>query len=124
MSADAGSTDPLLSVSGLAVAIAFIHKRPEYFAHVLGELLFWLGSDKICFGSDYAIWSPKWITEQFANFALPESVAREKGVSFGVEDKRKILGLNMARLYDIDIDAKKRCCAPAPSRGQPQMAAE
>ena len=110
--------------AGLAVAIAFIHKRPEYFAHVLGELLFWLGSDKICFGSDYAIWSPKWITEQFANFALPESVAREKGVSFGVEDKRKILGLNMARLYDIDIDAKKRFIAREPSRGQPQMAAE
>ena len=93
--------------AGLAVALPFIHKRPEYFAHILGELLFWIGEDKICYGSDYGIWSPKWLVEKFAAFELPEAVAREKSVNFTLESKRKILGLNMARLYDVDVEAKK-----------------
>ena len=36
---------------GLAVALPFIHARPRYFAEVIAELLFWLGPDKILFGS-------------------------------------------------------------------------
>lgn len=94
--------------AGLAVALPFIHKRPDYFAHVLGELLFWIGADKICYGSDYAIWQPKWLIEAFVNFELPESVMKEKGVELTREIKHKILGLNLARLYDIDVEAKKR----------------
>ncbi|MCQ8241559.1 amidohydrolase family protein [Rhizosaccharibacter radicis] len=94
--------------AGLAVVLPFIHKRPEYFAHVLGELLFWIGPDKICYGSDYAIWSPRWMVEKFVAFDLPDSVSREKNVELTREIKHKILGLNMARLYDIDIPAKKR----------------
>jgi uncharacterized protein len=99
--------------AGLAVALPFIHKRPEYFAHIIGELLFWIGEDRICYGSDYAIWSPKWMIEKFVDFELPEAVAREKNVSLTLDAKRKILGLNMARLYDVDIEAKKRALADA-----------
>ena len=29
-------------------------RGPDYFAHVISELLFWLGEDKLLFGSDYA----------------------------------------------------------------------
>ncbi len=43
---------------GLAVALPFIHSRPRYFAEVIAELLFWVGPEKILFGSDYAIWTP------------------------------------------------------------------
>ena len=40
---------------GLAVAIgALMHARPKFFARVMGELLFWVGEDKMLFGSDYA----------------------------------------------------------------------
>ena len=39
--------------AGLAVAIAFIHSRPKYFAEIMANLLFWLGPDKVLFGSDY-----------------------------------------------------------------------
>jgi uncharacterized protein len=97
--------------AGLAVVMPFIHSRPQYFAHVLGELLFWLGADKICFASDYAIWTPKWLVEKFMEFELPAEVAAEKGVALSLETKRKILGLNLARLYDIDVEAKKRALA-------------
>ena len=33
--------------TGLAVALPFIHSRPGYFAHIISELLFWVGEDKI-----------------------------------------------------------------------------
>ncbi|BFG81066.1 amidohydrolase family protein [Paraburkholderia terrae] len=92
---------------GLAVVLPFIHTRPEYFAHVISELLFWIGEDKILYGSDYGIWSPKWLIEKFMAFELPESVSKETGVQLSLTAKKKILGLNAARLYGIDVDAQK-----------------
>ena len=94
--------------AGLAVVMPFIHSRPQYFAHVLGELLFWLGEDKITFASDYGIWQPKWLVEKFVDFQMPEAVVAEKGVNLTMDIKRKILGLNMARLYNIDIAARRQ----------------
>ena len=37
----------------------FIHTRPRYFAQIIGELLYWIGEDKILFSSDYALWTPE-----------------------------------------------------------------
>ena len=94
--------------AGLAVALPFIHSRPAYFAHIISELLFWVGEDKILYGSDYGIWTPKWLIDKFMKFELPEDVARETGVSLTRQAKRKILGLNAARIYDIDIESQKQ----------------
>src|SRR5438128_3211631 len=52
--------------------MAFSRLRPQYFAEIMANVLFWLGPDKLCFGSDYAIWSPKWLIEKFMAFELPE----------------------------------------------------
>ena len=60
---------------GLAVALPFIHARPRYFAEVIAELLFWVGPDKILFGSDYAIWTPRWLVEKFWAFEIPEDIS-------------------------------------------------
>ncbi len=92
---------------GLAVVMPFIHSRPEYFAHVISELLFWIGEDKLLYGSDYGIWSPKWLIEKFMAFELPDNVRKETGVNLTLEAKKKILGLNAARLYDIDVSKQK-----------------
>ncbi len=96
---------------GLAVALPFIHSRPGYFAHVISELLFWLGEDKILYGSDYGIWSPKWLIEKFMDFELPEDVKAETGAKLTLETKKKILGLNAARLYGIDVEKQKKILA-------------
>ena len=41
--------------AGLAVVIGgLMHARPRFFNRVMGELLFWVGEDKMLFGSDYA----------------------------------------------------------------------
>lgn len=92
---------------GLAVALPFIHARRDYFTNVISELLFWLGEDKLLFGSDYGIWTPRWLVEQFMAYELPEQVKQDKGVNLTLESKKKILGLNAARLYGIDIAAQK-----------------
>ena len=101
---------------GLAVALPFIHKRPGYFAHVIAELLFWLGEDKLLYGSDYGIWSPKWLIEEFMAFELPDAVRKETGVDLSMIAKKKILGLNAARLYGVDIDRQKLALREAEGR--------
>jgi len=87
---------------GLAVAMPFIHSRPRYFAQIIGELLYWLGEDRLLFGSDYAIWQPKWLVEKFVDMQIPEDMQGEYG-TISVNQKKKILGLNAARLYDIKV---------------------
>ncbi|MDQ2803736.1 MAG: amidohydrolase [Pseudomonadota bacterium] len=93
--------------AGMAVAMAFIHSRPRYFATMMSELLFWLGDDRILFGSDYGIWTPKWLVEKFMAFELPDDIRRETNVELGLAAKKKILGLNAAKLYGVDIEAQK-----------------
>jgi predicted TIM-barrel fold metal-dependent hydrolase len=84
--------------AGLSVAIPFMHTRPRYFAQIIGELLYWLN------GSDYAIWQPKWLVEQFVDFQIPEDMQSELGV-LTTDIKKKILGLNAAALYDLEVPA-------------------
>ena len=89
------------------MASAFIHSRPKYFAEIITNLLFWLGEDRIIFGSDYAIWSPRWIIEKFMAFDLPDDIKEEFKVELSPEIKRKIMGENVAGLYGIDIPAHR-----------------
>jgi hypothetical protein len=92
--------------AGLSVAMAFVHLRPKYFGEIIANLLFWLGPDKLCFGSDYAIWTPKWLIEKFMAYELPAEVKEEYHTELTFDIKRKILGENIARLYGIDIPAQ------------------
>ena len=62
--------------AGLAVVVGgLMHARPRFFAKVMGELLFWVGEDKMLFGSDYAIWEPKWQVEGFVDWDFPDDEA-------------------------------------------------
>jgi len=96
---------------GLAVALPFIHSRPRYFAQIIGELLYWIGEDKILFSSDYAIWQPKWLVEMFVDFEMPADLTEYPALTTDV--KRKILGLNAAALYDIDVPPELASKVPA-----------
>ena len=79
----------------------------EVGGHIISELLFWIGPDKILYGSDYGIWTPKWLIDKFMAFEIPDDVTKETGSVLTLENKTKILGLNAARLYGIDIEAQK-----------------
>jgi len=99
---------------GLAVVIAFIRNRPREFAKMMAELLYWIGPDKLTFASDYAIWHPKWIIDDFIKFELPDDLKKEYGVDLDLAAKKKILGLNAARLYGVDIGEQKKKLAAQP----------
>ena len=71
-------------------------------ARSIGELLYWIGEDRITFASDYAIWQPKWLIEKFVDFQIPEDMQSELGTICD-DQKAKILGLNAARLYGIEV---------------------
>ena len=92
--------------AGLAVAIgALMHARPRFFAKVMGELLFWVGEDKMLFGSDYAIWEPKWQIEGLVDWDYPDEDYSDYP-AFTTESKKKILGLNAAALYGVEVPAE------------------
>ena len=97
--------------AGLSVVIGgLMHARPRFFAKVIGELLFWVGEDKMLFGSDYGIWEPKWQIEGFLNWDYPQPDHEEFSDFPRLNDagKRKILGLNAAKLYGIEVPAHLR----------------
>jgi predicted TIM-barrel fold metal-dependent hydrolase len=105
--------------AGLAVAIPFMHSRPRYFAQMIGEMLFWLDEDRILFASDYAIWHPKWLVEEFVDFQIPEDMQGEYG-TLTPDVKRKILGLNAANLYDLQVPSEIPREAAAMAGSEPE----
>ena len=89
--------------AGLAVVIGgLMHVRPRFFVKVMGELLFWVGEDKMLYGSDYAIWEPKWQIEGLLDWDYPDETFSDYP-RWTLEAKKKILGLNAAKLYGIEV---------------------
>ena len=90
--------------AGLSVVIGgLMYARPKFFAKVMGELLFWVGEDKMTFGSDYGIWEPKWQVEGFVDWDYPDDEQFSDYPRVNVNTKKKILGLNAAKLYGIEV---------------------
>jgi predicted TIM-barrel fold metal-dependent hydrolase len=88
-------------------------KEPEQAAHVLGKLLKYLGPDRILWGTD-AIWygSPQDQIQAFRAFEIsPELQERHGYPALTPEIKRKIFGLNAARVYGIDVAEVRRAQA-------------
>jgi predicted TIM-barrel fold metal-dependent hydrolase len=109
--------------AGISVVVgAHMHARPKFFAKLMGELLFWVGEDKITFGSDYAIWEPKWQVEGFVDWEMPDDDAFSDYPRLGVEGKKKILGLNAAKLYGIEVPEELRLPVPAEEPASPESA--
>ena len=90
---------------------------PSLAAHLLGQMLKYFGEDRIVFGSD-SVWygAPQWQIEAMWRFRIPDvfpsSDVRKQRLPGGTRvgwgypqltetAKRKILGLNNARLYGI-----------------------
>jgi hypothetical protein len=98
--------------AGLSVVVgALMHARPRFFARCMGELLFWVGEDKMTFGSDYSIWEPKWQVEGFVDWDYPsEEFSDYPRVTTAT--KKKILGLNAAKLYDIEVPVELQLPGP------------
>jgi predicted TIM-barrel fold metal-dependent hydrolase len=55
------------------------------------------------FGSDYAIWEPKWQVEGFVDWEMPDDSEYADYPRLDANGKKKILGLNAAALYGVDV---------------------
>jgi len=77
---------------------------PTVAAHLMGQLMKFMGADRIVFGSD-SVWygTPQWQIDALWRFQIPEEMQKLYGYpEITDEDKRKILGLNSAKLYGIE----------------------
>ena len=55
--------------------------------------------------------TPRWLVEKFVDFQIPQDMSEYPAIT--VEQKKKILGLNAAKLYDIPVPAELQLGAPA-----------
>jgi hypothetical protein len=84
--------------------------KPDEAAHVLGKLLKYVGEDNVLWGTD-CIWtgSPQPLIEAFRAFEISQEFQEKYGYPALTDDiKRKVLGLNAAKVYGIDVE-EMRC---------------
>jgi hypothetical protein len=78
-------------------------RRPDEAAHVLGKLLLAVGEDNLLWGTDSIFYgSPQSQIDAFRAFEIPAAWQERFGYpALTAEVKRKVLGRNAARLYDV-----------------------
>jgi predicted TIM-barrel fold metal-dependent hydrolase len=79
--------------------------QPLLCAYVLGLMLDAFGEDHILWGTDSIWWgSPQWQIEAFRRFQIPDDLRSRCGFpALTATAKEKILGLNAARIYGVDV---------------------
>ena len=83
---------------------------PTVWAHIIGQLLKYMGSHRVTFGSD-SLWygSPQWQIEAFWRFQIPDELQEKWDYpEITTADKRNMLGLNSARLYHVGSTNPKK----------------
>jgi hypothetical protein len=83
-------------------------------AHVLGKLLLYCGENNVVWGTD-SVWygAPQPQIDAFLRFQISTQFQQQYGYPALTDDiKRKILGLNAAKLYGVDANAM-RCAIQA-----------
>ena len=84
--------------------------RPEQAMHLFGQLLNMGMENNIIWGTD-SIWGggPQSQIERFRRFQISDEVANKYGYKkLTPEIKAKVFGLNAARLYKVDVKAKRK----------------
>jgi predicted TIM-barrel fold metal-dependent hydrolase len=102
-----GPRDNLYAEVGSTFANSLFN--PNAAAHLLGQLMGALGSSKIVWGTDSVWWgSPQWQIDAFKVLQIPESMQEQLGYpALNDCDKERILGLNGAALYGVDVEATR-----------------
>ena len=95
--------------ANLECAANLVVRQPRRFAHIIGTLLQYGSPDQLLFASGCAISHVDPVLKAFADFEMPEDLIESYDYPpLTMDIKRKILGENVAKLYGVDIDAKKR----------------
>jgi uncharacterized protein len=83
--------------------------NPTACAHLIGQLIDAFGSDRVLWGTD-SIWygTPQWQIEAFRRFEIPQALVDRHGYApLTREVKERIFGLNAARVFGVDVNAKR-----------------
>lgn len=82
---------------------------PVLCAHGMGKNIKYYGSDHVVWGTDCLWWgSPQWGIDAFKRFQIPADMCEKFGYKpITKEDKAKIFGLNAAKLYKVNVNAKR-----------------
>ena len=82
--------------------------QPRAAAYIVGMMIDAFGDDHVLWGTDSIWWgSPQWQIEAFRRLVMPEEYIARFGFKPLTDDvKRRIFGLNAAKLYNVDPDAK------------------
>jgi len=83
-------------------------EHPVMAQHLMGKNIKYYGADHVIWGTDCLWWgSPQWVIDAFKRFQISDELCEKHGYAkITKEDKAKIFGLNAARIYGIDPDAK------------------
>jgi hypothetical protein len=95
---------------------------PDRAAHLLGQLLLAVGPRNILWGTDSIWWgSPQWLIDAFKTLQIPPAMQAEFGYPALTDTiKKRILGLNAARLYRVSR-GRRRCTVPGDALQQLQQ---
>ncbi|MEY4579480.1 MAG: hypothetical protein RL701_4183 [Pseudomonadota bacterium] len=88
---------------------AQVMNAPDKAQHVIGKLLKYLGPDNVVWGSE-CVWlgSPQMQIEAFRTFNITKEFQDKYGYpEITPEIRRKIFGLNSAKMYKIDVEATR-----------------
>lgn len=86
-----------------------VSTNPTACAHLLGQMVAAFGADHVLWGTD-SIWygTPQWQIEAFRRFRIPDALMEKHGYApLTRQVKEQIFGLNAARVFGVDVDAKR-----------------
>jgi predicted TIM-barrel fold metal-dependent hydrolase len=88
---------------------ALVVADPVLCMHGMGKNIKHYGADHVVWGTDCLWWgSPQWAIEAFKRFDISDEFVEKFGYAkLSKQDKAKILGLNAAKLYKVDVNAKR-----------------
>ncbi len=83
--------------------------QPSVCAHLLGQIIQTFGADHVLWGTD-SIWygTPQWQIEAFRRFQIPDQlIEAHRYQSLTRQVKEQVFGLNAARIFGVDVKAKR-----------------
>jgi predicted TIM-barrel fold metal-dependent hydrolase len=83
--------------------------NPTACAHLLGQVIEAFGADHVLWGTD-SIWygTPQWQIDAFRRFEIPHELQARHGYApLTRAVKEQIFGLNAARLFGVDVSARR-----------------
>jgi predicted TIM-barrel fold metal-dependent hydrolase len=83
--------------------------NPTACAHLLGQMIAAFGADHVLWGTD-SIWygTPQWQIEAMRRFEIPGALVDKHGYApLSRSVKEQIFGLNAARVFGVDVNAKR-----------------